>query len=182
MFHKDTFRLIKKTANRFLSLLMIVLIGVAFMMGLLSSRPIMEDNVDRYADEYHLHDFQIYSSYGFCSDDIEAIKKNSYVDRVFASKFADVYSESADGTVRVTRVEEIERDVDRYELIDGRMPQKGNEAVILDGGMTKGEFSDITTLKLFLDDSDISEVLKNDTFKIVGIVKTPSYMAKTLGP
>ena len=181
MFHKDTFRLIRKTANRFFSLLMIVLIGVAFMMGLLSTRIIMEDSVDSYVDEYRLQDIQLYSSYGFCDEDIEAIKKHSYVDRVFASRFADVYSESADGTVRVTRVEEVERDLNRVELVSGRMPQSADEAVILDGGMTKGEFSDIGELRLFLDDSDISEVLKNDTFKIVGIVKTPTYMAKTLG-
>ena len=54
MFHLDTLRLIKRTFNRFFSLLMIVLIGVAFMMGLLSSRPIMEQSVDAYYDKYHL--------------------------------------------------------------------------------------------------------------------------------
>ena len=182
MFHKDTFRLIRKTANRFLSLLMIVLIGVAFMMGLLSTRQNMEDNVDRYADKYHMQDIQLYSSYGFCDEDVEAIRKNSLVDRVFASRFADVYSQSESGTVRVTRVGEVERDVNRVELISGRMPQKADEAVILDGGMTKGDFSGISELRLFLDDSDISEVLKNDTFRIVGIVKAPDYMSKTLGP
>ena len=93
MFHKDTIRLIKKTFNRFISLLMIVLIGSAFMMGLLSTRTIMEDNVDRYADDLSLQDIQFYSSYGFCDEDIEALKKLECIDEVFASRFRDVFDD-----------------------------------------------------------------------------------------
>ena len=181
MFHKDTFRLIKKTFNRFFSLVMIVLIGVAFMMGLLSTRSIMEDNVDRYGDEYDLQDIQIYSSYGFDDADVEAIRSQSGVKNVFASRFADVYSTSSDGNVRVTRIEEIERDVDKFELIEGRLPEGYNEVVILDSGMTKGEYAIGETLTLSLDDKDIHDVLLTDRYVIVGIVKTPAYMSKTLG-
>ena len=61
MFHIDTLRLIRKSFNRFFSLVMIVMIGAAFMMGLLSSRVIMEDSVDRYNDKNHLQDIQIFS-------------------------------------------------------------------------------------------------------------------------
>ena len=85
MFHKDTFRLIKSTFNRFFSLFMIVVIGVAFMMGLLSSRPIMEESVEQYYSEMNLQDFQIYSSYGFNDDDIKAIEKQEYVRECFGS-------------------------------------------------------------------------------------------------
>ena len=181
MFHKDTLRLIKRTFNRFFSLVMIVLIGVAFMMGLLSTREIMESSVDRYADEYDLQDLQIYSSYGFDEEDVEAIKQLDYVDKVFASKLADVYAESEDGQILVIRVEETARDVDRFELIDGRLPEKEGEAVILDSGMTKGTFKTGKTLRLYLEDQDILETLSTDRFTIVGIIKTPAYMSKTLG-
>ena len=65
MFQIDTFRLIKKTLKRFLSLTLIVLIGVAFMMGLMSNPFIMRKSVDSFDDKYHLHDLQLYSAYGF---------------------------------------------------------------------------------------------------------------------
>ncbi|MBR5730315.1 MAG: ABC transporter permease, partial [Firmicutes bacterium] len=181
MFHKDTVRLIKKTFNRFFSLLMIVLIGSAFMMGLLSTRPIMEDNVDRYADEESLQDIQFYSAYGFCDEDIDAIREQECVEEVFASRFRDVYSLSSAGNVRVTRVEEAERSLDRFELIEGRMPESPDEALVLDSGMTKGEYSTGEHLSLFLEDDDISEILSGTEYTIVGVVKTSSYMAKTLG-
>ena len=59
MFNKDTVRLIGKSFKRFFSLLMIVLIGSSFMMGLLSTREIMEKSVDRYNDSYSLQDIQL---------------------------------------------------------------------------------------------------------------------------
>ena len=181
MFNKDTLRLIRKSSNRFLSLLMIVLIGTAFMMGLLSSRPVMEVSVDRYADEYGLHDLQFYSSYGFCEEDVEAIAADETIDQVFASRFADVLSDGSDGTVRVTRVEEVERNIDRFELISGRLPVNNDEALVLDVGMTKGERHVGEVFRLFLEDEDINEKLFHKTYTIVGVVKSPAYMAKTLG-
>ena len=51
MFKKDTYRLIRKTFKRFFSLVSIVFIGVAFMMGLFSTAPIMRESVERYYDD-----------------------------------------------------------------------------------------------------------------------------------
>ena len=65
MFHLDTFRLIKKTKRRFLTIFLMVFIGVCFMVGLLSITPIMKVSVDDYYDEYNFMDVQLYSSYGF---------------------------------------------------------------------------------------------------------------------
>ena len=45
MFHKDTFRLIRKTRKRFVTIVLIVLIGVAFMVGLMCSAPTMKTAV-----------------------------------------------------------------------------------------------------------------------------------------
>ena len=92
---------------------MIVLIGVAFMMGLLSTRAIMETNVDRYDDKYKLQDIQIFSSYGFDDEDVKALAEQEFVDSYFASKMIDVYSEAADGFIPIARLEELDRDMNR---------------------------------------------------------------------
>ena len=54
MFFKDTLRLIKKTIKRFLTIFLMVFIGVSFMVGLLATPPIMYKSVDDYFDEYNL--------------------------------------------------------------------------------------------------------------------------------
>ncbi|MBR3151470.1 MAG: ABC transporter permease [Erysipelotrichaceae bacterium] len=180
MFHKDTLRLIKSTFNRFLSLLLIVLIGVAFMMGLLSTRRIMEYNVDRYADEEVLQDIQLFSSYGFDDKDVRALQKLDYVESVFPSRLVDCYSESKYG-ITVARAEEIDRTVNLFELSEGRMPENAKEILILDNGSMSTSYAIGEKLRLYLEDEDIGEKLKNTEFTIVGKVRTPAYMAKTLG-
>ena len=59
MFHRDTFRLIRKTAKRFVTIVLIVLIGVAFMVGLMSTEPTMRASVDKYYDTQNFMDLQL---------------------------------------------------------------------------------------------------------------------------
>ena len=131
MFQKDTFRLIKVTFNRFFSLFMMVLIGVAFMMGLVSTKAVMKESVDAYADECALQDIQLYSSYGFGTEDVSELKKQEGIEHVFASKMVDCYCRGQKGSSVVARVEEIERSVNKINLVDGRMPQKEDEILLL---------------------------------------------------
>ncbi|MBR0138124.1 MAG: hypothetical protein IJM15_06925, partial [Erysipelotrichaceae bacterium] len=79
MFRLDTFRLIRHTLNRFITLFFIVLIGVGFMAGLLCTPPIMRKSVDIYYDRDDTMDIQLYSSYGFCHEDIEYLNNCDFV-------------------------------------------------------------------------------------------------------
>jgi len=181
MFHIDTLRLIRKSFNRFFSLVMIVMIGAAFMMGLLSSRVIMEDSVDRYNDKYHLQDIQIFSSYGFDENDIDAIRSLEFVERCFPSKMIDVFSQGEDGSVFVTRVEETRRDIDQFELLAGRLPDNSGEVVVLNNNMSGGGYQIGDKLTLFLEDDDVTKYLKKKEVEVVGLAGSPTYMSKALG-
>ena len=59
MIIKDTFREIKKTKGRFFSIFAIVMIGVSFFAGIMSSGPTMRKSADHYFDEYNLMDYRI---------------------------------------------------------------------------------------------------------------------------
>ena len=87
---KDIFRLIRNTKGRFFSLMAIIIIGVAFFVGVSGSSYVMGKNVDAYADETNLKDITIYSNYGFDDEDVEAINQMSKVDKAEGSKFVDV--------------------------------------------------------------------------------------------
>ncbi|MBQ3871538.1 MAG: hypothetical protein II780_02415, partial [Clostridia bacterium] len=179
-FHKDTLRLIKQTFNRFLALFMIVLIGVSFMMGLLSSSEIMQRSVDAYCDETSMMDFEILSPYGFNDDDLEAIRREEFVSKAVAGRSFDcgmLLGGSFQGTVRV---EEYERALNRFELISGRYPEKENECLILyreDDPL----YAEGTEIVLSLEGEDVLKSIRTDTYLITGVVKTPDYMSKMLG-
>jgi len=181
MFNKDTFRLIRKTSNRFLSLFMIVLVASAFMMGLFTNALILRESVDRYNDEYSLQDLQIYSSYGFCEEDVDALRNNEDVKDVFASKFVDAYGEIRGRNAIVFRLEELERSVNRFELTSGRMPRNSYEALLLEEGLNSASSFLDRYVTVYLNEEDIHDHLLNDSFKIVGTCKSPAYTAKILG-
>ena len=180
MFHKDTFRLIRKTRKRFITILLIVLLGVGFMVGLMCSAPTMRASVDKYFDEYSFMDIQLYSSYGFDDRDIDALRKSDNIDKLFATKFVDVFVKNDDTSI-VTRVQELESDVNKYVLTDGRMPKNKNEALALGG--SDASFGSVykvgDKIKLYLDDEDLSETLRELEYEIVGVVRTPQYMASS---
>ena len=74
---KDIVRLIQNTKGRFFSLVAIIIIGVAFFVGVSGSSYIMGKNVDAYADDTNLKDITIYSNYGFDDEDVDAISQMS---------------------------------------------------------------------------------------------------------
>lgn len=181
MFHRDTFRLIKNTFNRFFSLFMIVLVGTSFMMGLFSSATILKESADVYFDRNNLQDLQLYSSYGFCLEDVGELKKDENIKDVFPSKTIDVYATKDFKNEMVVRVEELNRKINNFELLEGRMPKSPTEALML----VNAELGDNNYLggsyTLYINDENIKDYLKHDTFVVVGICKSPEHLSNVLG-
>lgn len=178
MFHKDTFRLIRKTQKRFVTIVLIVLIGVAFMVGLMSSAPTMRTSVDTYFDQTNFMDLQLFSSYGFDHRDVTALKKAPQTRDVYPTRFTDVYAKTGDRAV-VTRVQELDSLVNKIELVDGRMPSSDNEALALGSSSFGNVYSIGDTVSLYLEDDDLEETLAHTEYKIVGIARSPQYMASS---
>lgn len=185
MFFKDVFRLINTTKKRFFAIAAIVLIGVAFMYGLLANTNIMKLSVDDYIKDNNLQDIQIYSNYGFNDDDIKVVKELENVEDVFASKTRDVFgvcnneeSNSNTNDRFIVRVRELESNMNKYELIEGNIPDKNNECLYIDNGVGRLKIGD--KISLFLEDEELEDSLKNVEYIVSGIAKSPEYMAKTL--
>ena len=71
---KDILREIKKSLGRFLSILLIVALGVAFFAGVKASVPDMKYTADAYFDAYNMQDIHLISTVGFTEEDVEAIR------------------------------------------------------------------------------------------------------------
>ncbi|MDE7280743.1 MAG: hypothetical protein K2N36_03265, partial [Ruminiclostridium sp.] len=78
-----------KTKSRFLSIFMIVAIGVAFFAGVKISAPDMKLSADTYYKNADLAHYRLVSTFGFSEKDIEALTKIEGVD-VYPGYFADV--------------------------------------------------------------------------------------------
>ena len=74
MYRKMAVRSVRGSIARFLSILAIVLVGSGFLAGLLATKPDMQRTADRYADDCHLYDIQVRSTWGLDSADVAALE------------------------------------------------------------------------------------------------------------
>ena len=71
---KDLWTEIRKSRNRFVSIFLILALGVAFFSGVRAAQPDMRMTGDAYFDKYHLMDLRVVSTLGFSEENIEAIR------------------------------------------------------------------------------------------------------------
>ena len=177
---KDILRLIRNTKGRFFSLVAIIIIGVAFFVGVAGSSYIMGKNVDRYVDDTNLKDITVYSNYGFDEEDVDAISQMSKVYKAEGAKFADVLATSQD-TSKVTRVHGYDEnaEINQFVLKEGRLPKNSHEVLAEKGTAMANNFSIGDKITFSRPDGDIEDYLNVTKVTVVGLVDTPLYINET---
>ena len=190
MLKKDTYREIKKSMGRFLSIFAIVALGVAFFSGIKVTSPDMRITADKYFKDYNLMDLSVISTIGFNNEDIAAIKKNKNVIGVMPSYSMDVMTtiNNEDFVLKLMALplDKINTNsidyMNRPKLLKGRLPANSNECVAEQDKILKGGFDIGSKIKLTSGtDKDINESLKNNEYTIVGIVQNPYFISHDRG-
>ena len=70
---KQSFVSIKQTFNRFISILVIVLLGVGFFTGIRETSPNMKDSLDAYFKKENVYDISLMSTWGITNDEINEV-------------------------------------------------------------------------------------------------------------
>lgn len=171
--HKDFYMEIRKSPGRFLSILFIVALGVAFFSGIRASEPDMRLTGDTYFDESNLMDIKALSTYGVTQDDVDAILKIDGVEHAEGAYSAD-FMQVVDKKQKVLHVISLQDEMNQVKLSDGRMPQKAGECLAdQDAGYKVGD-----TIKLRSGTSDeVTDTLTTDTLKVVGLCSSPMYIS-----
>ena len=171
--HKDFYMEIRKSPGRFLSILFIVALGVAFFSGIRASEPDMRLTGDTYFDESNLMDIKALSTYGVIQDDVDAILKIDGVEHAEGAYSAD-FMQVVDKKQKVLHVISLQDEMNQVKLSDGRMPQKAGECLAdQDAGYKVGD-----TIKLRSGTSDeVTDTLTTDTLKVVGLCSSPMYIS-----
>ena len=183
---KDTFREIKKSINRFLSIVAIIALGICFFVGVKTTGPSMKYTVSEYYQNQQLMDMRLVSTYGFLPADVDAIKNTPGVATVMPSYSADVIIERGDKRPVIKLMAfQSDQTLNQPVLVAGRQPENEGEILLEqpqeDKGM--GVSSHIyqlgETIKFFpeVGDKALSESIKRDNFTIVGFVRSPQFVS-----
>lgn len=174
---KDTGRMIRATLGRFLSITAIVIIGVAFFVGISASPIEMGYSIDKYDDAQKLKDITVYSNYGFDEEDVKAIQGLENIEKVEPAQFVDVVAGS-NATSIVTRVHSFKEgnEINQFVLKSGRLPENENECLAEEGSDLQHGFDIGDTITLTRPDNDLEDYLSVNKVKVVGTVDTPVYL------
>ncbi|NTW72823.1 MAG: hypothetical protein HGA49_11365, partial [Eubacteriaceae bacterium] len=182
---KDTFREIKKSFSRFMSIFAITAIGVGFFAGIKAASPDMKLTADQYYKDQGLMDIRLVSTYGFDQDELKNIRSNKETQLAEGGYSIDALLNFKDlrQVVRVHSFSVADQKINLPLLKEGRLPEKSGECVIENGiiSSTDLKIGDKITLRSGKVDEPISDTLKTDTFTITGIVESPQYISYDLG-
>ncbi len=176
---KDVFRDIRKSLGRFLSITLIIALGVSFFTGLTIAPEDMKRTADKYYDDYNLMDIRIVSTLGLSEDDLEEVRKIEGIEKALGAYTMDVLAEYDESEV-VLKVHSLPKfdGINNLRLIEGRLPERPDECV-LEKGMNGSSIVPLgSTIKLQSGtDRDLSEDLKYTQYTVVGLVQTPYYLS-----
>ena len=161
---KNSFRKIRRSLGRFLSLIFIVALGSAFFSGVREAATDMIRTVDEYYDDTSLMDYKIISTMGLTEGDLESIRAISDDLIVEPSYSFDLI---LDGDV--TRIHAITDTVNQVNLVSGKMPNSG-ECLVEDGTYNIGD-------KIIIE----SDNLTNQEYTVSGTITSSLYIYRTKG-
>ncbi|WP_347300841.1 FtsX-like permease family protein [Dolosigranulum savutiense] len=169
---KDTFREVRGTLSRFLSIFAIIFLGVAFFAGLVATGPVMMETSDAYYKEHHLADMQVLSTGGLVDEDIERLEAVEHA-VVEPGYMLDVLI-GDNQTVRLFGISD-DTVMNQYNVQAGRLPESVNE-IALDRDLASDyELGD--TVQLVTETTEnYADHIDQDTFELVGFVDSPLYI------
>ena len=187
-FYKDFIRTIVKSLPRFLSITAIIAIGVGFYAGINATEPDMQLSADAYYKKNRLSDFRIVAPMGFKSSDISAVVNTEGVMEVQEGYSKDLFLESDVGNTSIVRLysynskdynEKDNQDggLNVPHILEGRMPLQSGEITLEHGVNVSREITLGSMVSLSVgNDENTSDVLKKETFVVVGVIDSPLYI------
>ena len=174
---KDFFVEIRKTLPRYLSILFIVALGVAFFSGVRASEPDMRLSADVYYDEMNFMDIRVISTLGLTDGDLEAIRSLPGVVEAEPLLSVDAFLETEEKSL-VAAVQSLTGDINRYRVSEGRLPEKSGECLLDEAFLLYGKYQIGDTVTLRSGTAEpLTDSLTGDTYTITGFGLSPMYLS-----
>lgn len=163
---KETIVCMVKTSKRFISILVIVLLGVGFFAGIRAVAPDMKNTLDDYYEKTNMYDIYIASNYGIREDIIDKLQKKYDTEAVY--NFDAITTKKEDYATKIISYDK-NNQINTPKLVKGKMPEAIDEVVIDNHYRNEIKIGD----KLTID----SELIKNNTVTVTGYVESPLYIS-----
>ena len=163
---KETLVCTIKTSKRFISILVIVLLGVGFFAGIRAVAPDMKNTLDDYFDNTNMYDVYITSNYGVGDNIIEKLEENYDIESGY--NFDAITMKDEEYATKIISYDK-NSNLNIPKLIKGHMPKSDNEVVIDNDFKEEIKIGDEITID--------SPLVNNKTLTVTGYVESPLYIS-----
>ena len=174
---KVTRRLIKKSLGRFLSIMLLTMLGSMTLIGLKSAGSDINRSANEYFDKFDTMDLAVIASQGFGAADEKEIREAHGVSEVEFGNFTDTTIVKSSSSIRIYSAP---RRISKFEVVKGRLPKRQDEIALTD--RYRGKYKIGGNIE-FAEKRGVPEQLKRHTYRVTGFINSTEIIAdNTLGP
>ncbi|HAQ63361.1 MAG TPA: hypothetical protein DCR23_02755 [Ruminococcaceae bacterium] len=178
---KDFRREVRNSLTRFLSIMLIVVLGVAFFAGIKSTPPAMRASADATYDNENFMDIMVQGTLGVTDKDIYEISKIENVRDAEGAYSADFLCRSPEAEV-ITSVISLTDRLNLAKVTEGRFPRSYDECIADRQFLEKSGYAIGDEITLYTGDGSLlSDTLATNKFTIVGVGSTAYYLSTDRG-
>ena len=180
---KDSKKMFKNNIGRFCSIVLIIMLGTSFFIGMNAISPEMKKTAEKYMKDKNIYDYALESNLGYKKEDVKKFEDIKNIEKAQGVYSYDALA-SFDQKDIVVRVSSLNSDIKMNEnyIEDGRKIEKDNECYISTRLKQMYNYDIGKKIKVYRKDKEnINDALKITEFKIVGIVKSPIYLSTFYG-
>lgn len=162
--NKDIIREISKTKSKFVSIMIIMFLGVFVFIGLKETTPAMVNTYNKTLEQHNIYDLRITNDFGINDGDIDEIRKLENIDKLETYNKKNYKLENSTNSIDI---ETLPKELATPKLIKGKLPTNNNEIAVVDSLEKTYKIGDTINL---VDDKSEEKKLKNYSYKVVGYV------------
>ena len=169
--NKDIRNSLRQSKGRFLSIMLLMMLGAFSLVGLKVSGPDIEDTLNSYMETANAADLFVVAGYGLSDEDQAEIQEEN-ADVEFGY-FVDTVIGDTPSAIRVFSQT---KDISTFELVSGVFPTKSNEVALASTMANQYKIGD--TIRLT--ESGSATLLKEHELTITGFVNSSELLSKTI--
>ena len=176
-YKKSIIREITSSKARFISILVIIFLGVAFYSGIKSTKPDMNKSINKFYNSQNLMDSKIISTLGLVDNDLEILKDDENILDFYGTHTIDANLTNKNKLVKFMEYNS-KNNINKFIVVEGRLPENPGEIALDERAFKLDENLRLDDEYIIESDEETMKSFKEDKYKVVGIVKSPIYIEK----
>ena len=163
--NRDILREISKTKSKFISIMIIMFLGVFIFVGLKETSPAMVNTYNKYIERHKMYDLRVSHNFGISEEDMKIINA---LDNVDLSESYFIKKLQITNSNEFVNIESLPEKLVLPKLTEGALPNDDREIALVESLQGSYKIGDEIS---FISDKSESNTLKQYNFKVVGFVQ-----------